>query len=170
MAPRPDDLSRLLLLTEQARRVWIGRRLQVHGLNLAQWVVLEVLRREGLSTMSRLADTAGMDRTSVTRTVDGLQTLALVSRAAAREDRRLVLVDLLPAGSVLIARVEAEIADDQAALFDGLDDVDRDRLLAMLTRVHATLKGRLAEAPSPPLRVTGLRPSNRSLRQDGFSP
>jgi len=144
-----DDLNRLLFQTEQARRLLVGDRLSRHGLVFGQWLVLDALHKEGLSSMTALAAVIGADRTTLTRTIDGLVIVGHVERKTPAQDRRLVIVDLTPAGRALVDAVLADLAPTHASVFAGLSRQDLDTLSILLARSLAQIKLAAAEGPRP---------------------
>lgn len=144
-----DDLNRLLFQTEQARRLLVGDRLARHGIIFGQWLVLDALYKEGLSSMTALAGLIGADRTTLTRTIDGLVVAGHVERRTPAEDRRLVVVDLTPGGRDLAEAILADLAPTHAAAFAGFSRQDIDLLSVLLARSLAQVKLAAAEGPRP---------------------
>ncbi|WP_297511437.1 MarR family winged helix-turn-helix transcriptional regulator [uncultured Caulobacter sp.] len=144
-----DDLNRLLFQTEQARRLLVGDRLSPHGLMFGQWLALDALHKEGLSSMTALAAMVGVDRTTLTRTIDGLVAAGHVARATPARDRRLVLVDLTPSGRTLTEAVQADLAQTHASVFAGLSRAELDQLSVLLARSLAQIRLAAGEGPSP---------------------
>jgi DNA-binding MarR family transcriptional regulator len=144
-----EDLNRLLFQTEQARRLLVGDRLSEHGIIFGQWLVLDALYKEGLSSMTALAAVIGADRTTLTRTIDGLVSVGYVERRIPAQDRRLVVVDLTPAGKTLAEAVLASLAPTHEAVFAGFSRQDMDFLSVLLARSLAQIKLAVAEGPGP---------------------
>ncbi len=144
-----DDLNRLLFQTEQARRLLVGDRLSEHGLVFGQWLVLDALYKEGLSSMTALAAVIGADRTTLTRTIDGLAAVGHVDRKTPAEDRRLVVVDLTPGGRTLVETVLVNLAPTHESVFAGFSRQDLDGLSILLARSLAQIKLAAAEGPRP---------------------
>lgn len=142
-----DDLNRLLFQTEQARRLLVGDRLSQHGLIFGQWLVLDALYKEGLSSMTALAGVTGADRTTLTRTIDGLVAIGHVDRKTPAQDRRMVVVDLTPQGRRLAEAILADLAPTHASVFAGLSREDLDQLSVLLARSLAQIKLAAAEGP-----------------------
>ena len=120
MPLQPDDLNRLLFQVEQARRGLLGEALAPLDLNFSQWGVLDALVQEGASTMTSLAKAIGADRTTLTRTVDGLVARGLVTRHTPPEDRRLVLVVLTQAGAAVAEAALDRVGPVHDAICAGL--------------------------------------------------
>ncbi len=156
-----DDLNRLLFQTEQARRLLVGDRLSEHGIIFGQWLVLDALYKEGLSSMTALAAVIGADRTTLTRTIDGLVNVGYVERKTPAQDRRLVVVDLTAAGKALVEAVLASLAPTHETVFAGFSRQDMDALSVLLARSLAQIKLAAAEGPGakalPRVERRGLR-------------
>ncbi|MET3666062.1 MarR family transcriptional regulator [Caulobacter sp. 1776] len=144
-----DDLNRLLFQTEQARRQLVGDRLNAYGVVFGQWMVLDALFKEGLSSMSALAAVIGADRTTLTRTIDGLVSAGYVDRKTPAQDRRLVVVDLTPSGRMLVETILAGLAPTHETVFAGFSRDDLDTLSVLLARSLAQIKLAAAEGPRP---------------------
>jgi DNA-binding MarR family transcriptional regulator len=89
-------LDALALAEPMQAHLW-----QLAHLTLTQISVLRELRT-GPRTAGRLAELAGLSAASVSRLVDRLERRGLVSRRRDDEDRRLVEVQLEPAGERLL--------------------------------------------------------------------
>lgn len=125
--------------------VRLARRLRTeradHGLTLGQISMLATIDKHGPMTASELATHEGIRPPSVTRTVDSLAALDLVTRTCAAEDRRQTVIALTPAAVALLTedrrRRDALLAD----LLESLSPSDR----ALLARA-APLLDRLASS------------------------
>lgn len=107
--PLSSYLSYLLYQTEQHRRAVAADLLARHGLSFAKWVAMISLRRFGDLSMTRLAKLSATDRTTLTRSIDGLIADGLVAREASPSDRRIVVIRLTDAGRSLLERIRSEI-------------------------------------------------------------
>jgi DNA-binding MarR family transcriptional regulator len=98
------------------------------ALSLVHLNVLAALEAEGPLSMSRLADTLDVSVASATGIVDRMERRGLVERRHDSDDRRVVLVDLEPAGRDVfrdlsarrrerLGRVLRELSDDDLAAF-----------------------------------------------------
>lgn len=107
--PLPSYLAYLLYQTEQHRRALATDCIAQHGLSFSKWVAMVALLRFGECSMTRLAKLAASDRTTLTRSVDGLIRDGLVVRETSPTDRRIVVVRLTLAGDELLTRIRADI-------------------------------------------------------------
>lgn len=133
----------LLYRVEQHRRSLVADVLSRHDLNLTQWLALEALWKRGLCSMTELAQASAIERTSLTRAIDGLIARNCVVRSALAGDRRAVIVQVSADGQTLASQVGAEVEAVERRLLSVLDN---DRL--------ADLAHDLAKLLSP-------RPSDR---------
>jgi len=88
------DLRQAIGRTHRRLRAQVG---DAH-LSYPQYSVLIVLTREGPTTPGRLAELEGVQPPTMTRTVNCLAELGLVSKGPDPDDGRLVVVSLTPAG------------------------------------------------------------------------
>ncbi len=135
---RPS-LTGLLYRVEQRRRGLLAEALLPKNLNLTQWIALCALAETGSCTMTRLAQASAMDRTSLTRTIDGLLLRGLVVRSTPPKDRRTVLVETSTEGRQLANDVQMEINTLENQWLDIFDDTAHDRLIDDLERLLARL-------------------------------
>ncbi len=118
------DLRQAVGRTHRRLRAQVG---DAH-LPYAQYSVLVVLTREGPTTPGRLAEIEGVQPPTMTRTVNCLAELGLVSKGPDPTDGRLVVVALTPVGEAevretrrrrdtwLTARLARLAPDDRAVL------------------------------------------------------
>lgn len=140
MTASADDLSRLLFQAEQARRAFLSERLARFSLSYGQFAVLDALAREGEMTMTGLARTIVVDRTTLTRTVDGLIIAKLASRRTSPTDRRNVLVALTDAGAALASQLDDELRGAHASIFARLDTQEIESFSRALAKTAARLQ------------------------------
>jgi DNA-binding MarR family transcriptional regulator len=86
------------------------KRLAAHELTSAQWGPLMRIRLTGNSTVAELARWLQIDAGAMTRLLDRLEKKGLCRRVRSTEDRRVVRVELTPAGEKAIAEVPAVLA------------------------------------------------------------
>lgn len=95
-----------------------ARRVETHGVTVAEWVVLRQLFSLGVTPPSRLAEELGMTRGAISKLVERLLSKGLVSRTAGANDRRFQSVALTSEGLDLVP-VLAALADENDAAFFG---------------------------------------------------
>lgn len=129
-------------LLAQTARQWrraVDRELQPHGLTEATWLpLLHVSRSRKPMHQKDLAASLSLDRSSVVRLLDNLETLGLVERREG-EDRRSKAIHLTEVGKQLVEKVEGIAQDVRERALAGLDDEDIENVLDVLERVCAAL-------------------------------
>jgi DNA-binding MarR family transcriptional regulator len=109
-----------------------ARKVEMHGVTVAEWVLMrQLLDAESLAP-SRLAERMGMTRGAVTKLADRLIAKAMLTRTADPEDGRAQTLSLTPAGRALVPVLAALADANDAAFFDHLAPQDRATLLRIL--------------------------------------
>ena len=134
-----DDVLAIFGATVKAMRARFDGSLRQHGLRLGQYQLLRALwERDGL-TPRELAEQAGVEMPTVTRTVQRMVRDGLVRREAHPSDARSVRILLAPKGLALeAAAAELRRSVMQAALA-GISGDERSRLVSTLERVLQNL-------------------------------
>jgi DNA-binding MarR family transcriptional regulator len=135
------DLTDLLYRVEQHRRALVADHLLRRELNFSQWVALRMLRQRGPCSMTELAQSAAIDRTSLTRTIDTMIRRSLVARWTPPQDRRTVLVDVTDEGKRLADKVADEVEVLEGQLLLDLSIGDLDQMAYGLKKILARLPG-----------------------------
>lgn len=119
-----------------------ARLLREHGLTSSQYNVLRILRGEGrplpcLEVAERMIQVAP----AITRVVDQLLALDLIIKTQSEEDRRVFTIELKPAATQLLAKLDQPVLDLHASLMNGVKKADLKALIqtleAIRTAVHA---------------------------------
>jgi DNA-binding MarR family transcriptional regulator len=114
--------------------------LQTFSLTPPQFMVLtHLVITEKDCTMRELTEVSFQDAPTMTGIVDRLVKMDLVERTRSDTDRRVVLVQVTPAGTELVKRVKKKIMQESADLFTALTDDDLisfEYLLKHLLRVY----------------------------------
>ncbi|MDP6708180.1 MAG: MarR family transcriptional regulator [Alphaproteobacteria bacterium] len=131
-------------LGEVARlwRVQMNRRLQSHGLSVAQWLVLRALARKGDGTVQRdLAEAIGVEGSTLVGLLDRLAKAGLIERREAAHDRRYKSVHLSAAAQDLIPVLDEVHRGLRHELFGDIPERDLATGLEVLERVLARIEG-----------------------------
>jgi DNA-binding MarR family transcriptional regulator len=124
----------------------IGRRMarvvEPHGLSLAQYNVLRILRGAGEKGLPTLAirDRMIEEGSTVTRLLDKLEASGLVTRDRNRPDRRQVQCWITEAGLTLLATIDPLIDAADTATFAMLDSASRRKFIDTLAQVRVGKK------------------------------
>lgn len=115
----------------------LARLLREYGLTLSQYNVLRILRGEDkpmrcLDVAARMIQVAP----AITRVVDQLLTLGLISKTQSTEDRRVFSIELKPAAIKLLSRLDQPVLDLHASLMEGVKKTDLKSLIQTLETVR----------------------------------
>jgi DNA-binding MarR family transcriptional regulator len=105
-------------------------------ITLTQLSVLRELR-QGPRNAGKLAEKAGLSPTSITRLVDRLESRGLVRRRRQAEDRRLVEVELEPAGERLLGQIKVFRG---TTLHQAVDAMSSDRKRQLISALRALVE------------------------------
>jgi DNA-binding MarR family transcriptional regulator len=100
-----------LLLTADVVRRAMGAAVEPHGITVQQYNVLRILRgagAEGLPTLE-IVERMIEQTPGITRLIDRLESKKLVSRQRCPNDRRRVFCRITPAGTALLAKLDAPV-------------------------------------------------------------
>lgn len=109
--------------------------LQPHGLTSSQCGLLLHLKTTGRSTVVELARLLHIDAGGTTRLIDRLEGKGYCKRARSSADRRVVSVELTPAGESAIREVPVMLCKVMNAHLAGFSNGDRNSLNLYLLRI-----------------------------------
>ncbi len=115
-----------------------ARKVEAHGVTVAEWVLMRQLLEPDSLAPSRLAERMGMTRGAVTKLADRLIAKSLLTRAADPEDGRAQTLSLTRAGRALVPKLAALADANDAEFFASLAPKDRAALLRILKGIVAT--------------------------------
>jgi DNA-binding MarR family transcriptional regulator len=104
------------------------------GLHSTDLECLDLLYLSGPATAGRLASHTGLTTGATTAVIDRLERSGYVRRTRDAHDRRLVLVEALPAGIKRIEPLYQRLADDMAVLHAGYNERQLALVVEYLTR------------------------------------
>jgi DNA-binding MarR family transcriptional regulator len=130
-------------VSELIGRAYVNR----FGLTVAQWRLLAVLAEDAPLTQQALCGRTVMDKVTVTRAARGLQARKLVKRLPNAQDGRSHRLVLSPAGERLYAEIAQVALEYQAALLQGLDPAEVQRLELLLRRLQQTATALTRDRP-----------------------
>jgi DNA-binding MarR family transcriptional regulator len=112
-----------------------ARKVEEHGVTVAEWVLMRQLLDAKSAAPSRLAERMGMTRGSITKLADRLIDKALVVRTADPEDGRAQTLRLNSAGRALVPKLAALADANDAEFFDHLSPNERAALVKTLRAI-----------------------------------
>ena len=130
------DLTWLLHRAAQRMRTALDEAAQAHGLTGARdWIVLSALAAGPRQTQLALAQSLGLDKTTMTSLLDRMEARGLITRAIDSHDRRARIPELTDEG----LRVQAEVTSArdrvEAGLLGGFTADEQTQLRDLLTRL-----------------------------------
>jgi len=84
-----------------------NQSLKEYELTWPQWMLLNALSEESVSTPAAIADQLGVDRSGITRLLDRLEKKEYVEREHDRLDRRSVKLHITPKGKKLMSTINS---------------------------------------------------------------
>ena len=114
-----------------------ARKVEAEGVTVAEWVVLRELYDAKATAPSRLAETLGMTRGTISKLADRLLAKQLIARTPNPDDARAHTLALTQAGHALVPRLAALADENDADFFAHLTEADRaalDRILRDIVR------------------------------------
>ncbi|MDR3580414.1 MAG: MarR family transcriptional regulator [Oryzomonas sp.] len=123
-------------------------------ISMAQSHILFEVQRSPGSPMQRIAEELGLDVTTFSRQVKGLEEKGLVARRISDEDRRVVLLELTPAGTAMLEKINRFMAKKIDRIFAQMSSFEQETVTrsfellnhALITvgRAEATKEGTIA--------------------------
>ncbi len=112
-----------------------ARKVEAHGVTVAEWVLMRQLLGVEAVAPSRLASCMGMTRGAVSKLADRLISKSLLVRTADPQDGRAQTLCLTRAGRSMVPKVAALADANDAEFFDHLGPKDRAALLRTLQEI-----------------------------------
>jgi DNA-binding MarR family transcriptional regulator len=112
-----------------------ARKVEAHGVTVAEWVLMRQLFDEESLAPSRLAERMGMTRGAVSKLADRLIAKSLLVRTADPQDGRAQTLSLTRAGRLMVPKLAALADANDAEFFDLLPPKDRTALLHTLREI-----------------------------------
>jgi DNA-binding MarR family transcriptional regulator len=141
-ALRHVGLGMLLASAHNRSREVMNTGLRPLGIDVRGLCMLLALELYGPSSQRRLIDVSGIDKSTMVRVVDDLETAGLVRRERVPTDRRAYSITLTDDGERVLANARRTAVDVGDRLFGAFTKPDREKLIALLRT--------LADNPPPP--------------------
>jgi DNA-binding MarR family transcriptional regulator len=118
----------------------MSERLVRLGISMAQLNIMYTLQRNGVMTMSRLADVLGVSLSSATGLVDRIEERGFIERSRVPEDRRVVLIAVTEAGTRMIQESDALSDELMRSVLARLDAAELPAIAHALAEVRSALE------------------------------
>jgi DNA-binding MarR family transcriptional regulator len=134
--PARPDLTWLLHRAAQNMRIALDEAAQAHGLSGARdWIVLSALSTGPRQTQLALAQSLGLDKTTMTSLLDRLEARGLVTRSTDSHDRRARIPELTADGRRTQAEVTKARDHVESALLATFTEREQHLLRELLARL-----------------------------------
>lgn len=148
MSGLPDSAEeRFSAALHGTARIWrlaIDKRLKHLGVGQAGWMTIAMVAKSAEPMSQRaLADLVGVEGPSMVSMLDRLERDGLVTRTPSPTDRRVKLVHLTEAGTVLYKQVRKEADAVRSALFEGIPVQDLAAAADLLEVLRARIEAQL---------------------------
>ena len=139
-SPRQEALLALWRASDRSQNRF-GRLFREHGLTPSQYNVLRILRGEGgpLPCLE-IADRMIQAAPAITRQIEGLVRLRMVTRNPCAEDRRVVHVAITPRGLSALAALDEPVAALHEAALRRLSIAEVRQLIALVEKAELDQK------------------------------
>jgi DNA-binding MarR family transcriptional regulator len=114
------------------------------GMTAQEAAVLVHCAEEGEISAGKLAKVMGRDKGKITRFVDRLETSGFLTRKSDPRDHRLLIIKATNKGRRLAPHLKARFEEVRGQFFEGVLNVDIDKLETVLSQLHANAE-RLCE-------------------------
>jgi MarR family 2-MHQ and catechol resistance regulon transcriptional repressor len=118
------------------------------GISMTQLHILHMLDRHGQMPMSRLAEVLDVSVSNATGLVDRMEERGLIARTRVPEDRRVVLVQVSPAGLVMLDDAEALRNDVMRRVLLRVDPTHLDDVACAMTDLRAAIEAEVTDPTS----------------------
>jgi DNA-binding MarR family transcriptional regulator len=112
-----------------------ARRVETHGVTVAEWVLMRQLLNESALAPSRVAERMGMTKGAITKLADRLIAKSLLVRTADPEDGRAQTLALTAKGRRLVPELAALADANDSEFFESMPPKDRAALLRILKKI-----------------------------------
>ena len=110
----------------------------IKGLTFPKALALLIIPLDGIE-MSILSKKLGVDNSTTTRLIIGMETDGLVERESSKNDRRVIFVFLTKSGEVLYKQLELQIEKISVDLHKKMQHLDNHNIIEALTDLNWAL-------------------------------
>jgi len=115
-----EQLSHIILEMQRCFLLHLSKELAPGNVSFPQFFLLAYLDRKEVLSMSEIAKKMGHTTAAASGLVARLENLRYVTRSAARDDRRKVMVCITPKGSALVRRIREEMVGNVMKILNHL--------------------------------------------------
>lgn len=110
-----------------------------NGISLSQCHTLLEVEKNSEISVSDLAKKLSLDKSTVSRTVDGLVNINLVNRDIPKENRRLAMIQLTGSGKELCSSINYTNDSYVSEIFNDFTDEERECFLSLFSKLSGNM-------------------------------
>ena len=137
--PTAEPIGRVLDSTAKLLSRAFDQQLAEAGGTRPGWLILLALKQQRHRTQQELAGAVGIEGPTLTHHLDAMEKAGLIERSRDPDDRRIVRVELTPAGEELFLELAKAAMGFDQRLREGVSDKELDAVRGVLERLRANV-------------------------------
>lgn len=114
-----------------------ARKVEEHGVSVAEWVILRLLFDKSGAPPSELADLTGMTRGAISKLADRMMDKKLIEQSFDKKDRRYQTLSLSATGRALVPKLAALADANEEEFFGHLKAAERKTIQTLMRGIAA---------------------------------
>jgi DNA-binding MarR family transcriptional regulator len=110
-----------------------------NGVTLAQCHTLLEIENKGNISVTELSKILGLDKSTISRTIDGLVNIGLVDRSIPEENRRMAMLQLTKAGKKICHSINSKNEEYFSSLLSTLTDSERNEFTRIFDKITSQM-------------------------------
>lgn len=110
-----------------------------NGISLAQCITLLEIEKNSEISVSDLAKNLSLDKSTVSRTVDGLVNINMVNRVIPKENRRMALINLTGSGRQVCSSINYTNDSYIREVLNDFTDEEREEFLSLFKKLASNM-------------------------------
>ena len=124
-------------------RLEVNDRLAKYDVKYSQWLILDCLTQDEIDSPSKVASHLGMERATVSRSLDILESRSLVSRTHNLTDRRVVEIEVTAQGRKIAQMGSQRLEQITQAATADLSTADISSVIGLLDSIKTNLNNKI---------------------------
>lgn len=124
-------------------RLEVNDRLAKYDVKFSQWLILDCLTQDDIDSPSKVASHLGMERATVSRSLDILESRSLVSRTHNLTDRRVVEIEVTAQGRKIAQMGSQRLEQITQSATSDLSVADINSVIGLLDKVKTSLNNKI---------------------------
>jgi len=121
-----------------------------NGISLAQCHTLLEIEKSSEISVSDLAKSLSLDKSTVSRTVEGLVNINMVNRVVPKENRRKALINLTGSGKEICSTINYTSDSYISEVLNDFTDEERDVFLSLFRKLTCNMSAYRVQKKEPP--------------------